>query len=334
MSKALELAENLQCWDLGPIRRNAVSVKKLMENASDELTRLAGVEAELVALREQKPAPWQPLKTSQKGRDAVATFFFDQLNRHDFTRYINSTLAADFACVLGGYLSSNPIATQSKPEQTNFGVLDQAFGFVCKHHIPSDFPRPLQPSVLAAILLEALWPALSDEGRKSHRAVVDAMVADKSKPTPQSETKLDKPARVRGVVFNTGVNIMTVIHAAQRCFEEYVPEDAAGIKEEILRGLPKTDDRKMLEYLMQQFNFEEWNCDRCGWSESTSKFDSADLLRRYLAGDKASMHRLSKDLQDDLLAIDNFPQPSGNAEQFPDRPEDHREHPQRGLAQS
>lgn len=76
---------------------------------------IAELEAELEALRDQGPGAWQPLKTSQKGRDAVAAFFVDKLNRHDFTRYINNTLAADFACVLGGYLSSNHIAPQDSP---------------------------------------------------------------------------------------------------------------------------------------------------------------------------------------------------------------------------
>jgi hypothetical protein len=52
-----------------------------------------------------------------------------------------------------------------------------------------------------------------------------------------SEQKLDKPARVRGVIFNAGVNVMTVVHAAQRCFEEYSPGDAVAVREEILQGL-------------------------------------------------------------------------------------------------
>lgn len=135
-------------------------------------------------------------------------------------------------------------------------------------------------------------------------------VAFQDKALPPMQETLDKPARVRGVVFGTGVKIMTVIKAAQRCFEEYVPENAPGIREEILRGLAKTEDRRMLEYLMQQFNVEEWNCERCGYSESTSECDSADLLRRYLAGDKVAF---------------------GDSRQLPEWPEDRGEFPQKGL---
>ena len=61
------------------------------------------------------------------------------------------------------------------------------------------------------------------------------------------------------------------------------------IKKSDAETLVKSEDRKMLEYLMQQFNSEECNCERCGWSEGTSECDSADILRRYLAGDKALM---------------------------------------------
>ncbi|AMC34790.1 hypothetical protein [Janthinobacterium sp. B9-8] len=78
------------------------------------------------------------------------------------------------------------LAAIEQAEAVNIGALAFAFRFVCKNHIPKDFPQPLEQSVLAATLLEALWPHLSDDGRKSHRAVVDAMVAGKSNPIPQS----------------------------------------------------------------------------------------------------------------------------------------------------
>lgn len=39
-------------------------------------------------------------RTSCEGRAEVARFFAEHLRRHDFTRYINDTLAADFACAL------------------------------------------------------------------------------------------------------------------------------------------------------------------------------------------------------------------------------------------
>ena len=45
------------------------------------------------------------LGTSSGGRAYIAEYFATQLRRHDFARYINSTLAADFACVLAQHLS-------------------------------------------------------------------------------------------------------------------------------------------------------------------------------------------------------------------------------------
>jgi hypothetical protein len=45
------------------------------------------------------------LSTSSGGRAYIAEYFATQLRRHDFARYINSTLAADFACVLAQHLS-------------------------------------------------------------------------------------------------------------------------------------------------------------------------------------------------------------------------------------
>jgi hypothetical protein len=45
------------------------------------------------------------LGTSSGGRAYIADYFATQLRRHDFARYINSTLAADFACVLAQHLS-------------------------------------------------------------------------------------------------------------------------------------------------------------------------------------------------------------------------------------
>ena len=54
---------------------------------------------------------WMPLTTSKGGRQAVRDFFRSTLKRHDFDGYISETLAADFACVLGGYLT----ATHTQP---------------------------------------------------------------------------------------------------------------------------------------------------------------------------------------------------------------------------
>jgi hypothetical protein len=45
------------------------------------------------------------LGTSSGGRAYIAEYFATQLRRHDFATYINSTLAADFACALAQHLS-------------------------------------------------------------------------------------------------------------------------------------------------------------------------------------------------------------------------------------
>jgi hypothetical protein len=53
------------------------------------------------------------LRTSAGGRAYVAEYFTTVLRRHDFARYIESTLAADFACALAEHLSRlrAPVAT-------------------------------------------------------------------------------------------------------------------------------------------------------------------------------------------------------------------------------
>jgi len=78
-------------------------------------------------LESQKPMGWKPLKTSQQGRDAIARFFADVLKRHDFTDYIQSALAADFACVLGGYLSATPPPQRTEQEPVAWAVYCDGF---------------------------------------------------------------------------------------------------------------------------------------------------------------------------------------------------------------
>lgn len=48
------------------------------------------------------------LRTTAGGRAYVAEYFVKRLGRHDFTRYISDTLAADFACTLTRHLASRP----------------------------------------------------------------------------------------------------------------------------------------------------------------------------------------------------------------------------------
>ncbi len=50
----------------------------------------------------------QALSTSEGARRYVADFFATQLRRHDFSGYILTELAADFACALAQHLSAQP----------------------------------------------------------------------------------------------------------------------------------------------------------------------------------------------------------------------------------
>lgn len=67
-----------------------------------------------------EPVDWKPIKTSKGGREAVRNFFRSTLKRHDFDDYITGALAADFACVLGGYLQA--ITTAATPEPVGEAV--------------------------------------------------------------------------------------------------------------------------------------------------------------------------------------------------------------------
>ncbi|MBP0714862.1 hypothetical protein ABXK61_16275 [Burkholderia sola] len=55
------------------------------------------------------------LSTSAGGRGYIAEFFATRLRRHDFDRYINERLAADFACALAQYLRDQDAAPASAP---------------------------------------------------------------------------------------------------------------------------------------------------------------------------------------------------------------------------
>jgi hypothetical protein len=60
--------------------------------------------------KQQQPIGQHDLSTSAGGRAFLAEFFATHLRRHDFQRYIEERLAADFACALAGYLSENVAA--------------------------------------------------------------------------------------------------------------------------------------------------------------------------------------------------------------------------------
>ena len=86
--------------------REAAPMAKL-EAAEKERDALR---ASIEAMEQQEPVAWMPLEKSQDGRNAVRKFFRETLNRWDFDNYINQRLAADFACVLGGYFHTLPSA--------------------------------------------------------------------------------------------------------------------------------------------------------------------------------------------------------------------------------
>ncbi len=77
-----------------------------------------------------EPVDWKPIKTSKGGREAVRNFFRSTLKRHDFDDYITGALAADFACVLGGYLQAMNTAATPEP-------VGEVFQF---HPMPEGWP--------------------------------------------------------------------------------------------------------------------------------------------------------------------------------------------------
>jgi hypothetical protein len=63
------------------------------------------------------------ITTSAGGRAFLAEFFATHLRRHDFQRYIEERLAADFACALAGYLSENVAAIAAGGAQEAVGEI-------------------------------------------------------------------------------------------------------------------------------------------------------------------------------------------------------------------
>lgn len=81
-----------------------------------DLVRQYGLE-----VAETPASDWALIKTSEAGRKYVADFFCNTLQRHDFTRYINERLAADFACVLANALRGIQ-AARAKPAPQRVAV--------------------------------------------------------------------------------------------------------------------------------------------------------------------------------------------------------------------
>lgn len=88
---------------------------RLHAHAESLAARLLAAEQAAPKAAPGEPSDWKPLKTSKEGRDAVRSFFREKLKRQDFDEYIMGTLAADFACVLGGYLRAEPQQEAQEP---------------------------------------------------------------------------------------------------------------------------------------------------------------------------------------------------------------------------
>lgn len=65
------------------------------------------------------------------------------------------------------------------------------------------------------------------------------------------------------------------------------PAREKGVDLDLLPPLGIRNDRDMLAYLMQAFDNEFGNCERCGHAEPTKNMDSANFLRQYLAATSA-----------------------------------------------
>lgn len=87
--------------------RNATLNKAWQIGNNGPLRSAVDLPAVIASVPKPDPVAWQPgirppsvFKTSDAGRQFVADYFASGLRRHDFSRYIKSRLAADFACAL------------------------------------------------------------------------------------------------------------------------------------------------------------------------------------------------------------------------------------------
>ncbi len=74
----------------------------------------------------EKPAA--PLSTSDGARCYIAHFFAREMRRHDFTTYIATELAADFACALAQYLAARQPGAQ---EPVGFQIMRRSADDTC-----------------------------------------------------------------------------------------------------------------------------------------------------------------------------------------------------------
>lgn len=94
--KWLSVAKALECCDWSGV---PIGNKAIILQAIELLRTEQAQQAEPVAWQLGKRPP-SVFKTSEAGRQYVADFFANALQRHDFSSYIKGHLAADFACAL------------------------------------------------------------------------------------------------------------------------------------------------------------------------------------------------------------------------------------------
>ena len=118
---AIELIDRLEAAErnLSCCRAEREEAASLFLSAKTRLTKERdALQAKIEQMERQEPVAWMPIEKSQDGRNAVRKFFRETLNRWDFDNYINQRLAADFACVLGGYLYAVSDTHGAKGEDT------------------------------------------------------------------------------------------------------------------------------------------------------------------------------------------------------------------------
>jgi len=131
-----------EAWNVGTMGEDDFTPAEETEFASG----LAADVLKLLGTAAQSPAPapagpdYRPLKTSAEGRQAVERFFVERLKRHDFTDYIRTALAADFACVLGGYLTNQieAPAVQAGKEQPTYAQIRMRAELLGRQHLRTD----------------------------------------------------------------------------------------------------------------------------------------------------------------------------------------------------
>lgn len=114
--------------DRKPVNRDEIRVTMADGSRTDEAcSRLAG---ELFDMLAAAPAAQMShletiatFHTAKAGRTEVATFFREHLKRHDFSDYIMTTLAADFACALAPTLHALRIDSPAAPVAPSFDLL-------------------------------------------------------------------------------------------------------------------------------------------------------------------------------------------------------------------